>query len=468
MSRSLARRALAYTVAASLVSLVVAFGLFWTARSNYAISQRTDQLSRQTVAIASGLQAEDKLLVSAGMKRLQEQLFRVQSRLIGAALFVTDANGNVLRSSGQVELNTLPIDTLGAANAGGAKTGVRLASNDLLILLAAAPTGDGGEYLVAVQPLRDVLVPWEQLTGAALAALVVAMLVAVVLGWLLARRLTLPLRRLGDGAESIAEGDWGAQVPEEGDAEIASLAHSFNEMSSRVAEAYSAQKSFVGDVSHELRTPITSIRGYAEAIMDGTLSSPDDARRAAKVIHAESLRMEEMSHTLLALAALDAESVVPEPQPIDLAAFRDAIWERFDTIARESRVSLELDIATTPLPFGDPERLFQATSAVISNGLWYTPSGGTVRVRSLPHGPQWGLQIDDTGPGIPPERREAVFERFVRLDPSRSKGSGGVGLGLAIARRAVELMGGNIVADASDDLGGARFVIGLPFAEPPT
>jgi two-component system sensor histidine kinase MtrB len=461
---SLARRALAYTVAASLVSLVVAFGLFWAARSQYAISQRTAQLSRQSVALAGGLEAEDRLFGSPGTDRLREQLFRVQSRLIGAALFVTDAEGNVLRSSGQIDVRALPIDTLGALNGDGARTGVRAASGDLFVLMVAAPVAGSGEYLVAVQPLRDVLVPWQQLTSAAAISLVVAMLVSVLLGWLLARRLTLPLRRLRDGAESIASGDWGAQVPEEGDTEIASLAHSFNEMSAKVAEAYSAQKAFVGDVSHELRTPITSIRGYAQAIVDGTLTSPEDARRAAGVIHAESLRMEEMSHTLLALAALDAESVQPERRRIDVGAFRDAVRERFDSVAGESQVSLELEIADAPEPVGDFERLLQAASAVVSNGLWYAPSGGTVRIRTLVEEGRWRLQVDDSGPGIPPERRDAVFERFVRLDPSRSKGSGGVGLGLAIARRAVELMGGTITADASEDLGGARFVIELPLA----
>ena len=188
-------------------------------------------------------------------------------------------------------------------------------------------------------------------------------------------------------------------------------------------------------------------------------------RRAANVIHAESLRMEEMSHTLLALAALDAETTQPELQPIDLAQFAQALRERFDAIAEDARVDSRASRSTpSRVPLGDPERLLQAATAVISNGLWYTPTGGVVRVKSLSHGPQWGLQIDDTGPGIPLERREAVFNRFVRLDPSRSKGSGGVGLGLAIARRAVEMMGGNIVADESDDLGGARFVIALPFA----
>ncbi len=450
-----------------MLTLVVAFAMFWGARTQYAVAQRTEQLARQSVALASGVATEDRLLDSPSTRRLRSQLFRVQARLVGAALFVTDSQGKVLRSSGQVSADRLPIETLSATRGTAATSGVRVGNQeDVLVLMVAAPVPGRGEFLVAVQPLRDVLVPWEQLTGAALLALIVATIVSVLLGWLLARRLSQPLRRLRDGALSIAGGDWGAQVPEEGDAEVASLAHSFNEMSSKVAEAYSAQQSFVGDVSHELRTPITSIRGYAEAIMDGTLTRPEDVKRAASVIRAESLRMEEMSYTLLALAALDAETAQPELQSIDLGKFAEALSERFVTIARDARVALELEIGPTPQPLGDPERLLQAASAVISNGLWYTPTGGTVRVRTLAHGPQWGLQIDDTGPGIPPERREAVFNRFVRLDPSRSKGSGGVGLGLAIARRAVELMGGSIVADASDDLGGARFVIGLPFAQP--
>jgi signal transduction histidine kinase len=465
VNHSLARRAWTYTVAASLVSLIVAYSLFWAARSQYAVAQRTLELSRQTVALASGLGTGGSLGGSAAARRLREQLFRVESRLIGAALFVTDATGKVKRSSGQLDVSRLPVTDLGAPNEAGARTGVRRPDGSLIVLVVAAPVSGSEEWLVAVQPVRDVVIPWEQLTSAAAVSLAVAILVAWFVGGMLARRLTRPLQRLGAGAESVASGDWGAQVPEEGDAEIVSLARSFNRMSAKAAEAYAAQKAFVGDVSHELRTPITSIRGYSEAIVDGTLRTPEDTKRAAGVIRAEAMRMEEMSHTLLALAALDAEGVHPELVTIDLRAFRDALQERFDAVATESRISLLLDVHTEPRPVGDAERLLQATSAVISNGLWYTPSGGTVRVRSVTDAARWTLQIDDTGPGIPPERREAVFNRFVRLDPSRSKGSGGVGLGLAIARRAVELMGGTIEAGESEDLGGARLLIGLPLAE---
>ncbi len=198
--------------------------------------------------------------------------------------------------------------------------------------------------------------------------------------------------------------------------------------------------------------------------MDGTLERPEETRRAASVIHAEAIRMEEMSRTLLALAALDAESSRPAAVPVDLVTLREALDERFAPSAFDARLSLDIRIDDAPRPVGDSERLLQAASAIVSNALWYTPVGGTVRVRSCGQDSTWRLEIDDSGPGIPPERRAAVFDRFVRLDPSRSKGSGGVGLGLAIAKRAVDLMGGTIEAGESEDLGGARFVIELPLA----
>ena len=327
-------------------------------------------------------------------------------------------------------------------------------------LLVVSAQIDEGHRLVAIQGLREIRQTQAGILAIGLVALIAAALVAYVAGGVLARRLTAPLVRLEAAAESVAEGAFGTQVTEEGDAETASLARSFNRMSTRVADVYAAQKAFVGDVSHEIRTPLTSIRGFAEALLDGTVTDPDQQRRALGVIRDEAVRIGEVSQTLLALSELEAGAVQVARVPVDLSVLADALRGRFSGVASEAQVCLEVDLPIAARPLGDPDRLLQAVSALVANAIAYTPPGGDVRVSACVSEGRWRLRVDDSGPGIPAEQRAEVFDRFSRLDGT---GTSGTGLGLAICKRLVELMGGEVGVGDSDS-GGARLEINLPLA----
>jgi signal transduction histidine kinase len=446
-------------VAAALIALTAAFALFALAWSQYAVRQRTDDLSRQVAALAKGQEVGSQVRGASAATR--NRLFEVEAGLVGAALFVTDDAGRVQRSTVASPPPSIPLDRLSRDTARGTASGVlRNASNDQ-VLVAAAPI-DATHNLVAVQGLAEIVRAQVGLMLVAVLALLAAAAVAYVAGGVLARRLTAPIVRLERAAEQVAEGAFGTQVAEEGDAETASLARSFNRMSTRVADAYSAQKAFVGDVSHEIRTPLTSIRGFAEALLDGTVTDEAQQRRALEVIRDESSRIAEVSQTLLALSELDAGAVEIARVPVDVAVLADAVEGRFATAAERAGIELEVLLGGAP-PLGDPDRLLQALTVLVSNALAYASSGGRVRVSASAEGGAWRAVVDDSGPGIPESERERVFARFSRLDRSRSSASGGAGLGLSICRRLAELMGGT-VAVGDSDLGGARFVIELPVA----
>jgi two-component system, OmpR family, sensor histidine kinase MtrB len=350
---------------------------------------------------------------------------------------------------------------LGVLDAGGVRSATVAGAGGSPLLLVAAPVGDGRQ-LVAVQRLSEIRAAQTGVLALAGGVLLLALVVAWFVGGWIARRLTGPLVRLEAGAERIAAGEFGATVPEEGDAETVSLARSFNRMSRRVALAYDAQRSFVGDVSHEIRTPLTSIGGFAGALLDGTISDPAAQERALGVIRDEARRIQDLSDTLLALAQLDAGAVELAREPIDTQALATALRSRFEAPAASHQVALEVSISEERAPLlSDPERLLQAASTLVSNALAYAPREGRVAVSSQSGGGRWRLVVDDDGPGIPAEKREAVFERFARLDDSRATSSGGAGLGLAICARLTELMGGRIAVEDSP-LGGARFVLELP------
>jgi signal transduction histidine kinase len=459
--RSTASRARLYVVAGTILSLLVAFAVFAIAWSQYAIGQRTTDLAQQVSVLAKG-QAAAEQLGDATSETTRDRLLRIEAGLIGAGLFVTDNAGMVQRSTAGTASAPLPLGRLAPTKVAGV-TAARLRTGaDVPVLVVATPI-DAGHKLVAVQGLAEIARGQQGLLALAALALAAAALVAYLAGGVLARRLTAPLVRLEAAADHVAAGAFGTQVAEEGDAETASLAHSFNRMSTRVADAYAAQKSFIGDVSHEIRTPLTSIRGFSEALLDGVITDPDRRRNALHVIHDEADRITEMSETLLALSEIDAGSVDVASEPVDALVLQDALRGRFGATAESAGVKLEVALDDRSRALGDPDRVLQVVSALVANAIAHTPSGGSVRVSCAADAREWTIAVDDSGLGVPVAERERIFDRFARLDASRATVSGGAGLGLSIARRLVELMSGRISVGESD-LGGARFAVTLPLA----
>jgi signal transduction histidine kinase len=445
-----------------MLALVVAFGVFVLAWGQYSISQRTDELARQVSALAKGQAVAGQLSLSAedtSTAASRDRLLRVEAGLMGAGLFITDTSGAVQRSTTNDPPGSIPLDRLTRISASGAASSILRSAAGVRLLVVSAVIDDT-HRLVAVQGLSEIQQTQTGILAIGLVAIIAAAIVAYAAGGVLARRLTAPLVRLETAAESVAEGAFGTQVAEEGDAETASLARSFNRMSTRVADVYSAQKAFVGDVSHEIRTPLTSIRGFAEAMLDGTVTDPAQQRHALGVIRDEAVRISEVSSTLLSLSELEAGAVTVARVPVDTVALADALRGRFSAAAREADVRLEVELRGDRRPLGDSERLLQAVSALVTNAITYTPPGGTIRVNETVLDGRWRLCVDDSGPGIPVEKRDEVFGRFSRLADSDG---GGAGLGLAICRRVVELMGGAVSVQDSA-LGGARFQIDLPSA----
>lgn len=455
--RSVVGRARRSMTVLAVLAVLVSAVVFVTAWAAYTVDVRGDELALQVLAISKGIDAEG--VPEPGVR---ERVFRIEARLIGAALAVTDAEGLATFSTTGREGARYPIGEIGSPGEGGVRRGVRSVDALGRVLVAAAPLADGG-WLVAVQPVGEVRGAFVGVLGLVGAGALAAFAVAWAAGGWFAAKLTSPLVRLRDAAEAVAEGEWGRTVLVEGDDEVASLARSFNRMSARVAAAYAAQKDFTGDVSHELRTPITSIRGFAEALADGTVTDPAAMRHHAGTIRDEATRLAELTSVLLALADLDAGVVELAREPVEPVPLAEALDMRFATRADEEGVRLEVPPPGEGAPLGDTYRLLQAATILVENAIRYTPAGGEVRVTMGAEDGEWRLLVDDTGPGIPAEQREAVFGRFTRLDRSRSSGKGGSGLGLALCRKLVGLMDGTVEAHESP-LGGARFVIAMPLA----
>jgi len=290
------------------------------------------------------------------------------------------------------------------------------------------------------------------------------LLAAIVLGFAFATRLSRPLRRMATTAAEVRAGDLSKRIRASRGRhdEVRVLADAFDRMLDRLEDAFARQRGFVADASHELRTPLTVIRGQLEVLARQREVTPEDVRHVDEVVCTEVVRMERLVEDLLLLARADEDELL-RPATLDLRPF---VTELFDSLTLMAERRFELGDVPEGTLRADEDRLAQVVRNLAGNAVEHTGPDGIVRVcvTALPRG--WvEIAIEDDGPGIPPEQRDRVFDRFHRLDSSRTRGKGGAGLGLAIARAIVEAHGGRITAGASPE-GGARVAFRLPGFRP--
>ena len=275
---------------------------------------------------------------------------------------------------------------------------------------------------------------------------VLALIAIAVIGGL--RRISRPMNNLIDAARRIESGDYSAQVPEWGSADIRSVARAFNSMSARLKTIDEQRRSFLADVTHELRTPLSVIRGQAEAISDGVY--PADAAHLAPILDATQA-LDRLVEDLRTLVLTDAGNLVLHKEPTDLGVLVRETVESFRPQAEAKGVSLAVEAADDmPTVEVDPGRIRQVIGNLLSNAIRHTPSGGAVRVAV---GAPATITVTDTGEGIPPDVLPHVFERF-----AKGANSTGSGLGLAIAHDIVRAHGGRLTIDSAPSKGTAAQV----------
>ncbi|MHB8459058.1 MAG: sensor histidine kinase [Candidatus Limnocylindrales bacterium] len=295
-----------------------------------------------------------------------------------------------------------------------------------------------------------------------LIAVLAASIAAVIVSVALSARLSRPISRLAQASRRIATGRYAERVHVTSADEIGELADSFNRMAAALESTERRRLELVGDVAHELRTPLATLDGYLEGLEDGIVEP-----RAATwtLLRLETARLARLVDDLQALWRAEAGQLPLTMEPVDVAAVASAAVERFTAMAAERGVAIHLGSAPRPPSArADRERLTQVLDNLLSNAVRYTAEGSTVTVGVRGDGAFVTLSVADEGPGLTEEQRVRVFERFYRVDPSRSRALGGSGIGLAIARALVEVMDGRIWAESDGPGRGATFRVALPLA----
>ena len=315
--------------------------------------------------------------------------------------------------------------------------------------------------LVLERPLEAVESPAGTLRRALVPAFAIGLAVAIVLALVLGLRLVRPLRRLALAARAVARGDDEVPLDTQRPDEIGMVNRAFEDMTKRLAEARDTERQFLMRVSHELRTPLTAIRGQVDALVDGVFEDEEEQHLAYAAITAESLRLNRLVSDLLDLARLQAKRFGLESDEVDLNILLDQVVTGQGADARERDIDIALQSGTLPVIIGDGDRILQIVGNLVRNAVRWTPDEGSVVVSALAEDGRVWITVDDSGPGIPPEKRADIFRAFYTEDGT------GTGLGLAIARELAVTMGGSITV-ADSPLGGARFVVELPAVLAPT
>ncbi len=325
------------------------------------------------------------------------------------------------------------------------------------------PVGDlrvrvgAGEPLIVVDRAGRSIIRSFVLAGA------VALVLALIASYLAGASVSLPLRRMARVAARVDDGDLHPRMhpPDMASAEIRVLAESFNHMLDRLEAAFAAQKEFVSDASHELRTPLTVIAGQVEVLAAQRNPSSEDLQAVHRLVSAEIARTSRLVDDMLLLSRSERSDFL-RPRVIELPRFVADLWA-----GMTSGVERRFQLSAVPQATleADPDRLAQALRNLIRNAIEHTadPVGlVSLQVDRLP-GDWVRFTVLDDGPGIDPEQRERIFERFHRVDAARDRASGGAGLGLAIVAAIAHAHGGRIRASAAVG-GGAALELELPHA----
>jgi two-component system sensor histidine kinase BaeS len=471
-------------VAIALGTLVVTAAITAGLARRTAANAARDNLSDHTPIVANELNDLITLLPAArnaddtvaGRRQIRRIRNLVQTTLAvsGGAVVAIDGEGNVREFlGGALGLEDTAIELPAGVSIGDLDTAA-LQRGD-------TQQGRSGNTVFRAEPLttvRDVTPvvvlsehisarPFGDSSGVVLGAAALALGAAVIVAVYLARRMTRPLAAMEATAGRIAGGDLTARVDTEpvADDELASLANAINTMAAKLDASRGHERAFLLSVSHDLRTPLTSIRGYAEAMLDGTIADQDARLRAAEVIAGESRRLERLVADLLDLARLDTHQFSLRPQPIDAGQVVAEAVDAFRPAATELGLVLEYHGPSDAAPgFADPQRLAQIVANLVENALKYASARVAVGVAT--DGSAITITVDDDGPGIAPADLPHVFERLYtsRTAPGRVVGTG---IGLAIVHELAAAMGGVARVEPVDDTG-TRFVVAFPAGTSPT
>jgi signal transduction histidine kinase len=416
----------------AFATLAVALGLFIAISDYYGSRAGRNLFSRlNTMQRDQAIEAYQ----TGGPNGLSANLRKLQKYFPGDH-FLSDSHGKDLLTGS--DHSTLLAEARERGN-GRPKRGSRL--------IFAIASDDGQYWFFATAP--PPFTPWSFLFYYVLIFGVVA-----ALCWVLAAYIGAPLRKLARTVERFGRGDLTARANLTRGDEIGQMARAFDRMGERIQTLLTAERRLLRDISHELRSPLARLSFAAEL-----LRTADDREAAAARIRKEIARLTALVGSLLEMTRAEGDPESRKFEPIDLAGLLEEIT--YDSRVEADAKQCRIDLVTSPLDVaGDRELLRRAIENVLRNAIRYAPQQSAIQVNALPQNTSAIVTVRDCGPGVPEDALSRIFTPFFRVDPSRDSSTGGVGLGLAIASRAISLHQGRITATNTQP--GLQVTIELP------
>ena len=463
----------------SLVSTLMVLGIVlmgaseWVLFKNYFAKDRyetLDQVVGVTQRTAQYLVQQAELPEGDELDALSTKL-EIIGESAEAYLFFTDNDGRVMIASSPDKLESLTVpeemmEKIDASDADyyhvfGTLGGMLDGKSYITVSEMRNEHGQPSGYLFLCSSGEQLTQFKQQFWSNFLLSACVMLLCASILTKILMRQLTDPLQKVTDAAQRFGGGDLSVRVEGvEGEGEAADLARTFNRMADNIQMNDNSRGQFMGNIAHELRTPMTTIKGFIDGMLDGTIP-PEETKHYLGIVSQETGRLARLVQNMLDITKLEAGEVPIHAQTYDL-------WKTVTDVVLSDEQRIEdgkIDIqglgGDPLLIYADPDFVHQVVYNIVDNAIKFTPAGGTISFAAERRGNMVEVRIENTGAGIAPEALPFVFERFYKEDRSRGMNTRGSGLGLHICKILVNLSGGQIHAE-SEEGNWCRFVFTLP------
>lgn len=466
-------RYMGFSIASVTISFLVLYFIFLLFVSGNWNNDRMEVLQSNSMVIAqkaASLMSNDVTEADAYDSALVlADTLNTVSDTIEADVFLCDAQGNLVLCRHMVDLEThtlhagecethsgftMPSSILVKTTGSGYSTvsslpkpfsGAKQVIGGAEIIRNGMPSG----YVYAIATSYNILSPYSKnLTKMFVIAALISLFLMALLSYFFAAQLVRPMEKISRLTKQYSKGNFTERVEVKGSKEQQELAESLNDMATSLSVIEDSRKSFIANVSHELKTPMTTIGGFVDGILDGTIP-PSEERRYLKIVSNEIKRLSRLVVTMLTLSKIEAGEEKLHYSTTDLNQLLFNALLSFESAVDEGGYLVE---GFEDLPLvkvqADSELLFQVAYNLFDNAVKFSNKGGTIRVGMSEADGRVLISISNTGKGIPEEELHRVFERFYKVDKSRSEHVKGVGLGLNLARDIVELHGGEIYVES--------------------
>lgn len=404
------------------------------------------------------------------LNEVRLQLSGMETHL-DAALWFVDREGRLLASAQSEGLPPAPsqIQDFNPAEAGNSQylTGDYHGYFQEDVITVIAPVIHGyspAGYLLVHKSLDYV----NEVQGLLMRAALITLLVIYFLSFIILLALEFfvyrPLRKITEAATQYASGNLDYEIPVRTEDEMGYLSASLNYMSSQLRDMEDYQKKFVANVSHDFRSPLTSIKGYVEAMADGTIP-PEMQKKYLGIILFETERLTDLTQDLLTLNEFDSKNLLLNKENFDIHEMIKNVAASFEGTCTQKKISIELLFASKQMEvFADKRKIQQVLYNLLDNAIKFSDPESTVTIETTERGEKVSISVKDYGIGIPRSALGKIWERFYKTDLSRGKDKKGTGLGLAIVKEAIQAHGENISVVSTEGVG-TEFIFTLPRAQ---